>query len=83
MSTYDCPTLPGRLAIAFVGFVMLGLLGWDVSDGVIHLGGRFVIRQVTPTIFWLVVCGIAGVVLGVLYLAVFGLRRRGSGPARS
>jgi hypothetical protein len=83
MPTYDRPSATGRLALSLVGFVMLGLLGWDVSDGVIHLGGRAVNRQSDPTLFWLEAVGIAVVVLGVFYLAVFGLPRRESGAARS
>ncbi|WP_019515492.1 hypothetical protein [Sphingomonas sp. Mn802worker] len=40
-------------------------------------------RQSDPTLFWLKAVRIAVVVPGVLYLAVFGLRRREAGAARS
>ncbi|MGK6325221.1 hypothetical protein ACMGDM_19320 [Sphingomonas sp. DT-51] len=83
MLTYDRPSPAGRLALALLGFVILGLLGWDVADGVIHLGGRDVTRRANPIIFWLEAVCITLVGLTVLYLAVFGLRRRRASRVRS
>lgn len=82
MHTYDPPSPAGRLAVALVGLIILGLLGWDVADGVIHLGGRDVTRRADPIVFWLEAVCIALVALIVLYLAVFGLRRRRASRVR-
>jgi hypothetical protein len=68
------------MALAAVGVIILGLLGWSVSEGAIYLGGTKVDRAGQPLAFWLEAFGIAVFGLAFLYLAAVGFRLFGPAP---